>query len=156
MDRVMNAIEKNLRQWLIARALSMCGVGLLVTVGLYALHVPLAGTLGIFAALMSFIPNLGPILSVIPPMVLAFATSPRQALSVLILFGAVHAIEGWLLTPVAERTVVRLPPALTLSAQLLLAVVAGGIGVALAAPITVVAVVLTRTLYIERIEEFSG
>lgn len=156
VNQVLNAIEHNLRNWLIARALSMCGVGLLVTIGLYALHVPLAGTLGIFAALMTFIPNLGPILSVIPPTVLAFANSPKQGLFVLILFGAVHAIEGWLLTPIAERTIVRLPPALTLSAQLLLAVVAGGIGVALAAPLTVLALVLTRTLYIERIEKLSG
>lgn len=152
VDQVLKAIEHNLRRWLIARALSMCGVGVLVTIGLYALHVPLAGTLGIFAAGMTFIPNLGPVLSVIPPTVLAFANSPRQALFVLILFGAVHAIEGWLLTPIAERTVVHLPPALTLSTQLLLAVVAGGIGVALAAPVTVVAVVLTQGLYVERIE----
>ena len=152
VNYVLDQIEQNLRRWLIARAASMCGVGLLVTIGLYGLHVPLAGTLGIFAAAMTFIPNLGPTLSVIPPALLAFANSPRQALLVLILFGAVHAIEGWLLTPIAERTVVRLPPALTLSAQLLLAAVAGPLGVALAAPLTVLAVVLTRTLYVERIE----
>jgi predicted PurR-regulated permease PerM len=156
VSHVVDEIEQTLRRWLIARAVSMCGIGLLVTIGLYVLHVPLAGTLGIFAATMTFIPNLGPILSVIPPALLAFTNSPKQALLVLILFGAIHIIEGWFLTPIAERTVVRLPPALTLSVQLLLAVVAGGIGVALAAPLTVLAVVLTRTLYVERIENVSG
>lgn len=45
-------------------------------------------------------------------------------------------MEGWFLTPIAERTVVRLPPAVTLSAQLVLASLAGPIGVALAAPLT--------------------
>jgi predicted PurR-regulated permease PerM len=152
VNHVLDQIEQNLRRWLIARAVSMCGVGLLVTTGLYILHVPLAGTLGIFAAAMTFIPNLGPVLSVIPPALLAFANSPKQAVWVLILFGLAHAIEGWLLTPLAERTVVRLPPALTLSSQLLLALVAGPIGVALAAPLTVLAIVLARTLYVERIE----
>ena len=112
VNHVLDQIEQNLRRWLIARAASMCGVGLLVTTGLYVLHVPLAGTLGLFAAAMTFIPNLGPAISVIPPAILAFANSPKQALLVLILFGAVHAIEGWLLTPIAERSVVRLPPAL--------------------------------------------
>ena len=108
-----------------------------------------AGTLGIFAAAMTFIPNLGPMLSVVPPALLGFASSPKQGLLVLLLFGAVHFVEGFLLTPIAERTVVHLAPALTLSAQLLLAVVGGPVGVALAAPITIVTIVLIRTLYIE-------
>ena len=153
---VINEIEANLRRWLIARAASMCGVGLLVAIGLYLLHVPLAGTLGLFAAAMTFIPNLGPVLSVIPPAVLAFASSPKQALLVLILFALVHIVEGWFLTPIAERTVVRLPPALTLSAQLVLASIAGPIGVALAAPLTLIAIVLTRTLYVQSIEHISS
>lgn len=56
VDGVINEIKKNLRRWLIARAVSMWGVGLLVTIDLHLLHVPLAGTLGLFAAAMTFIP----------------------------------------------------------------------------------------------------
>jgi predicted PurR-regulated permease PerM len=47
----------------------------------------------------------------------------------------VFALEGYLVTPMLERKIVRLPPALTLTMQLVLAAIAGPVGVALAAPI---------------------
>jgi predicted PurR-regulated permease PerM len=47
----------------------------------------------------------------------------------------VHGLEGNIITPLLERRIVRLPPALTLTAQLLLAVIAGPLGLALAAPL---------------------
>ena len=97
---------------------------------------PLAGTLGIIAALMTFIPNVGPILSVVPAALLAFAISPVKGLLTVLLFILVHFLEGNILTPLLERQIVRLPPALTLTAQLLLAVIAGPLGLALAAPLT--------------------
>jgi predicted PurR-regulated permease PerM len=145
---VMDDLGQSLRWWLVARLASMCAVGAMVTIGLLILRVPLAGTLGVLAALLTFIPNVGPFLSAIPPVLLAFSVSPRQALLVILLFWAVHALEGLLITPLAERTAVRLPPALTLSTQLLLAVVIGPIGIALAAPLTTVAMVIVRSVYL--------
>lgn len=147
---VIDDLGQALRWWLVARLASMCAVGVMVTVGLLVLRVPLAGTLGVLAALLTFIPNLGPFLSAIPPVLLAFSNSPRQALFVILLFWAVHALEGLLITPIAERAAVHLPPALTLSAQLLLAVIIGPIGIALAAPLTTVAMVLVRSVYLQR------
>ena len=147
---VMEDLGRALRWWLVARLASMCAVGVMVTIGLLVLRVPLAGTLGALAALLTFIPNVGPFLSAIPPVLLAFSNGPRQALFVILLFWAVHALEGLLITPIAERTAVHLPPALTLSAQLLLAVIIGPIGIALAAPLTTVAMVLVRSVYLQR------
>jgi len=148
---VMGDLGQALRWWLLARLASMCAVGFMVTTGLLILRVPLAGTLGVLAALLTFIPNLGPFLSAIPPLLLAFSMGPRQALLVVLLFWAVHGLEGLLITPIAERAAVHLPPALTLSAQLLLAVIIGPIGVALAAPLTTVAMVLVRSIYLQKI-----
>src|SRR5262249_17385904 len=99
---------------------------------LASIECPDGCTLGLLAALLTFIPNVGPVLSAIPPILLAFTVSPRHAFFVVLLFGGVHAMEGLLITPIAERTLVRLPPGLTLSVQLVLAFVAGGLGVALA------------------------
>lgn len=147
---VMDDLGHAVRWWLVARMASMCAVGVMVTIGLAVLRVPLAGTLGVLAALLTFIPNVGPFLSAIPPVLLAFGNSPRQALFVILLFWGVHALEGFLITPIAERAAVHLPPALTLSAQLLLAVIIGPIGIALAAPLTTVAMVLVRSVYLQR------
>jgi predicted PurR-regulated permease PerM len=127
-----------LRSWLLAKAISMATIGAFVTIGLLLLRVPLAGTLGILAALLTFIPNLGPILSVIPAALLAFAVSPTKGILTLAWYSLAHFLEGNVITPLAERKIVRLPPALTLAVQLLLASVAGALGFALAAPLTAV------------------
>jgi predicted PurR-regulated permease PerM len=145
---VISEIGRTLRWWLVARLISMCAVGVMAFLGLRALGIPLAGTLGVLASLLAFIPNVGPILSAIPPMLLAFSSSPQKALLVIGLFCAIHAIEGFLVTPLVERAAVRLPPALTLSMQMLLAIVAGPAGIALAAPFTTVAMVLFRNMYL--------
>lgn len=125
-----------IRSWLFAQLLSMVAIGVLVTIGLFLIGVPLAGTLGVIAALLTFIPNLGPILSVVPAALLALAISPAKGLLTLLLFMVVHFLEGNIITPLLQRKIVRLPPALTLIAQLLLAVIAGPLGLALAAPLT--------------------
>jgi predicted PurR-regulated permease PerM len=151
INYVLGNIANDIRIWLVARFASMCAVGFLVFIGLWILRVPMAGTLGLLAALLTFIPNIGPVLSAIPPILLAFTISPRHAALVVLLFWAVHLLEGLLITPVAERTMVRLPPGLTLSVQLVLALLAGGLGIALAAPITIVGMVLIRTVYQEKI-----
>lgn len=129
-----------LRSWLISQMFSMIAVGMIVTVGLWALGVPLAGTLGIIAALLTFIPNVGPILSVVPAVLLAVVISPIKGFVVILLFLLVHFLEGNIITPLLERQIVRLPPVLTMTAQLLLAVVAGPLGLALAAPLTAIAI----------------
>ena len=133
-----NAV-RNLRWWVLSQTLSMTAVGIIVALGLWALGVPLAGTLGVIAALLTFIPNIGPILSVVPAALLALAISPTKGLLTVLLFLRVHFLEGNGITPLLERRIVRLPPGLTMSAQLLLAVVAGPLGVALAAPVTAAA-----------------
>jgi predicted PurR-regulated permease PerM len=124
----------------------MAAVGTLVTLGLWGLGVPLAGTLGFVAALMTFIPNVGPVLSVVPAALLALAIGPGKGLLTVLLFIVVHFLEGNIITPLLQRQIVRLPPALTLTAQLLLAVIAGPLGLALAAPLTAAALGIFQVL----------
>ena len=140
------AATQMLRSWLVAKAVSMLTIGAFVTIGLLVIRVPLAGTLGIIAALLTFIPNLGPVLSVIPAALLAFAASPTKGMLTIAWYCAAHFLEGNIVTPLAERKIVRLPPALTLAVQLSLASVAGALGVALAAPLTAVMLGVANTL----------
>ena len=136
LDLCLASATQLLRSWLFAKAISMLSIGVFIAVGLWALHVPLAGTLGFIAALLTFIPNLGPVISVVPAALLAFAISPTKGILTMMLFGIAHFLEGNIVTPLLERKIVTLPPALTLAVQLLLASVTGAIGVVLAAPLT--------------------
>lgn len=146
---ILNDAGALLRRWLMAKAVSMIAVGALVTLGLYLLDIPLVWTLGALATVLTFIPNIGPILSAVPPVLLALAISPERALSVVLLFWGVHAFEGFFVTPLIERGAVKLPPALTIAMQVLLGITAGALGVALAAPLTAVGIVLVRSVYVE-------
>ncbi len=150
LDSCAASVAEVLRWWVLAKLISMSMVGILISLGLWMVGVPLAGSLGIIAALMTFIPNVGPLISVVPATLLALAISPTKGLLTILVFAVVFTAEGYVVTPLLERNIVRLPPALTLVMQLLLAAVAGPVGVALAAPLAaailgVVNVVLPET-----------
>ena len=78
---------------------------------------PLAAALALIAALLDFIPNVGPILALIPAALFALLQGPTQVLYVVLLYGAIQTVEGYVLTPLIDRTTVKLPPALTLTAM---------------------------------------
>ena len=146
---VLDEVGKTLRWWLIGKAASMVVIGALTAFGLWMLNVPLALTLGLLAAALTFIPNIGPILAVVPAALLALLQSPTRALYVLLLYLVIQTVESYLLTPIVQRRTVQLPPALTIFSQVLLGVLLGGLGLALATPITAAALVIVRMVYVE-------
>lgn len=148
---VLHEIGETLRWWLIGKIGSMIFIGLLTWIGLSIIGVPLALTLGLIAGLLSFIPNFGPILSALPAVLLAFVDNPITALYVIALFIGVQLIESNLVTPWIERQTVELPPALTITSQLILAILIGGLGLVLATPILAVIMVLIQMIYVEDI-----
>lgn len=147
--QTLDALGETLRWWLVGQFGSMTTIGVLTFIGLYFLGVPLALGLAVITALLTFIPNLGPILSLIPALLLGLAQSPTTALYVIILYLGVQAIESNLVTPYIQRQTVNLPPALTTAVQLILGVFVGGLGVVLAAPLVACGIVLVQMLYVE-------
>jgi predicted PurR-regulated permease PerM len=147
--QVMQQIGQTLAQWLTGKLLSMIVVGVATAVGLGLLGVPLALVLGVVAGLADFIPYIGPLLAAVPAVLLAFSESPALALYVVLFFIAIQFAEGYLLQPLVERKTVSLPPALTISMQVLFGSLFGLAGVALATPLTAVIMVVIIMLYIQ-------
>lgn len=152
-DEVLFEVTSVLRWWLIGKILSMVLVGVLTTVGLWWLDVPLALTFGLLAAALTFIPNFGPVLSVVPPALLALADDPTRAAYVVALYLAIQTVESYAVTPLIQRRTVSMPPALTIMSQIVLGVLVGGIGVAVATPLTAAAMTMIRMLYVEDLLE---
>ncbi len=153
VDEVLFAVTSVLQWWLIGKMLSMVLVGVLTTVGLWWLDVPLALTFGLLAAALTFIPNFGPVLSVVPPALLALADDPTRAVYVAALYLAIQTVESYAVTPLIQRRTVSMPPALTIMSQIVLGVLVGGIGVAVATPLTAAAMTVIRMLYVEDLLE---
>jgi predicted PurR-regulated permease PerM len=146
---VVQALGHTLRWWLLGRGISMLMVGLFTAVGLWLISVPLALTFGLLAALLTFVPYLGPILSAIPPTLLALTQQPQQALYVVLLYCGIQGVESYLLTPLVQERTVSLPPALTITAEVVLGILLGVWGIILATPLVAAVLVLVQMLYVE-------
>lgn len=138
-----------LRHWLIGQLLAMAFIGVLTGIGLVIIGVPLTLALTLLAALLNFIPNLGPIISSVPAILLALTQSWQDALWVIALYAASQNIEGYFFTPMVQKKAVNIPPALTISSQLVFGLLFGFPGVALATPLAVTTMVTVKTLYVE-------
>ncbi|NTV10876.1 MAG: AI-2E family transporter [Zoogloea sp.] len=146
---ILDEMGRTLAHWLRGKLLSMVIIGVLTASALALLQVPLALVLGIMAGLLDFIPYLGPIMASVPAVLIAFSDSPTLALYVVLLFIAMHGVEGYLVLPLIERRTVSLPPALILVMQVLFGTLFGLVGIALATPLTAVLTVLITMLYVQ-------
>lgn len=147
---VLDAVGTTLHWWLIGTFVKMTMVGIATTAGLLFLEMPLALALGTIAFLFEFVPYVGPIMASLPALLVALAVSPAEMAYVALLYLGIHAVEGYVISPLVDQRSVRLPPALAIAAQLLLGFSSLGLlGVFIATPLAAVGMVLVKMLYIE-------
>lgn len=146
---VLTAISIALRKWLVTQLIAMVVIGVVSTVVLLILGVNAAVPLGVIAGLLEFIPTVGPILSALPAIAMGFVESPEKALAVLIAYIAIQQMENYLLIPFLMREGVDLPPALTIIAQALMALIFGFLGLLCAVPALAATMVAVKMLYVQ-------
>jgi predicted PurR-regulated permease PerM len=143
VEIVVNRIGETLERWLIAQMITMAAVGLVTWIGLSILGIPSAFILGIQAGLLAFIPTVGALLGGLIVVLASLASGWVAALSAFGLFLGIHTLESYILTPMLQRQALEIPPATLFAFQILLGVVFGVWGLALALPLmAVVKVVL--------------
>jgi predicted PurR-regulated permease PerM len=149
VGEVLDELGFTLWWWLMGQLATMASMGLFIGVGLALLGVPLAGTLGLMAAVLSFIPSLGIVIAVVPAIMLGLTKSPTMGLWVALLYLGVQLIEANVITPLVQRKAISLPPAFVLGSELLMGLLLGGAGLAFATPLVGVVLVLVNMLYIQ-------
>jgi predicted PurR-regulated permease PerM len=149
VNQAMDTAGNALLQFVSGQFIAMAFVGISVTIGLMIIGVPLALILGVIAGLADFVPIVGPIGASIPAILLALSVSPEMALYTTILFIVVQQIEGNLVTPLVQRRMVSLPPAIVLLAVFAFGLVFGLPGVILATPLAVVVMVFFGMFYVQ-------
>jgi predicted PurR-regulated permease PerM len=143
-------ISKNLRAWLKGMLFSMLVVFALTSIGLAILGIDLWLVLALIAGLLSFIPNFGPIISIVPAALVALSQSPITALWVILLYCFVQLVESNFITPLVQQELIKTPPALIIISQVFVGIWLGAWGVILATPILVIVMVLVEELYIKK------
>jgi len=149
MGEVLDELGFTLWWWLMGQLVTMATMGIFIGAGLAILGVPLAGTLGLMAAVLSFIPSLGIVIAVVPAIMLGLAKSPTMGLWVALLYLGVQLVEANVITPLVQRKAIALPPAFVLGSELLMGLLLGGAGLAFATPLVGVVLVLVNMLYIQ-------
>ncbi|MDP1874840.1 AI-2E family transporter [Phenylobacterium sp.] len=144
----MNVSGNVLRRWLLGQFVSMTIVGVLTGLGVWMIGLPSPVALGLFAAIAAFVPIVGPIVSVVPAVMLALQDGPMMVVWTILVYIIVQQIESNLTYPLIQRKAVDLPPALTLFSVLGFGVLFGPLGVVFAAPLLVVLFVMVKILYI--------
>src|SRR3989338_9209092 len=132
---LMDKVQKKISYWLLGQLILSTFIFALTYIGLSALGVKYALALALLAGLLEIVPYLGPILSAIPAIFVAFVQSPTLALFVLILYIVIQQTENYILVPkIMGRTVVA-NPVVILIAVLVGFKIAGIIGMLLAVPV---------------------
>src|SRR5437868_12618687 len=139
---IVDRIGETLERWLIAQILTMAVVFLVTWVGLAVIGIQSSFILGIQAGLLAFIPTVGALLGGLIVVLASLASGWIAAASAFVLFLGIHALESYVLTPIIQRQALDIPPATLFAFQILLGVVFGIWGLALALPLMAIAKVM--------------
>ena len=150
VDDALVAAGEALRLWLLAELIAMTLIGVLIGLGAWLIGLPAPLALGLFAALTEFVPTIGPVIGAVPALLLSLTQGGTVLLWTLLLFLGVQQLESNVITPMVQRRMVSMPPALLLFAVLAFGLVFWLVGVIIAAPLTVVLYVLVKKLYVRR------
>jgi predicted PurR-regulated permease PerM len=138
IEQILNKCANSLIGWIKGTLLTMLAVASLSYIGLLILQVPLPLVNAVIAGLLEFIPNLGPTLSVIPPVLLALLDTPWKAVAVVALYFVIQQFESLLILPLVMESQASILPAVTLIAVIISASFFGFLGVFLAVPLAIV------------------
>ncbi len=150
-EEILQQCEVSLSGWVVGTIFNMAIIAVLNAIALLILRVPLALANGVLSGVLTFIPNVGPTLITIPPILLALLESPGKAVAVLVVYIAIQQLESNVLTPLIMQRQVSLLPAVTLASQLIFATFFGFLGLFLALPLLVVTQVWLKELLVKDI-----
>jgi predicted PurR-regulated permease PerM len=150
VDEGWNRIGGALRAWMKGIIVSMTIMGVLTTVGLWAVGIKGWLVLGLLTFLGTFIPYAGAVASAIPGLLLGLAQSPKHFLLALAIYLGVHVVEGYIVQPIVMRHAVEIRPAILLIWQVLFGGIFGLLGVIVATPVLACVQSAVEYFWVER------
>lgn len=132
--RIIGKIEDQLGTWVRGQAF-LCGlVAVMIYIGLRFLGMEFALPLSLLAGVLEIVPNIGPVLSAVPAVLMGLVASPISAIAVAALYFLVQQIENYLIVPNVMKRAVSLSPLIVILSLMLGFKVGGVLGALLAVP----------------------
>ena len=146
-EKVMADVNTTLAAYTRAQLISCVLIGLICTIGFYALGLKYALLLGILAGIFEFVPLLGPLtIAIIVTLTAAASDNPWKALYVAIFLIVLRIVHDYVTYPRIVRGGIHLHPLAIILSVLAGEQVAGIPGVFLSIPIVAVATVIYRNI----------
>ncbi|HKH58124.1 MAG TPA: AI-2E family transporter [Rubrobacter sp.] len=152
---VLQALYQTVQRWFLGQLAAMTFIAVFWAISLSLIGVPFALLIGIFSGLISFVPYLGALISIVIPVLLALISDPFSVVWVILAFVIIQQIEGNLLQPIVMSRAVDLHPALVVFAILVMGTLFGLVGVLLAVPLMAALQVLVRELWVKRMNRIG-
>lgn len=150
-------ISQQISRFIQVRILEAFIIGLITCVGLQVISFPFAILLGIFAGVMNLVPYLGPILGILPAILVAFVNN--QDLVGFITLGSVYVIaqviDNLVIIPLIVARMMKLHPVTVLVLVAIGAQFLGILGMIISIPFAIAIQVIYRAIYEHIIEAES-
>lgn len=145
MENFLDSVELQLGGWVRGELVLMLAVGMFTFLGLFLLGIPYALPLSLIAGLLEIVPNIGPTVSAVPAVIIAFiAFGPVMAVIVLLLFVLVQQLENNILVPKVMSVHANVNPLVSIISILVGFKIFGAVGALLAIP----GYIILRTAYV--------
>ncbi len=149
---VLSLIHDVIGSYVRAQVISAAIVGGFVFLGLWALDISFALTLGLLAGLLGLIPIIGAFIGAAPALLVALATDPTKLIWVALLFIVVQFIESNIISPRIQGSAVRLHPIFIMGTLVVASSIGGLWGVLVGVPL----VAASRDVFVYFYKEWSG
>jgi predicted PurR-regulated permease PerM len=150
-NHIIDRITFSLKGWLKSMIISIVAIAIFISAGLSIISIPLALVLGLITGLLKLIPNFGSLLAMIPGVLLGLTISPETAVIVAAIYIVSQSIVGNIITPLVQKKMINLPPALTFISQILMGIFSGALGIILAVPLLAILDILVDEFYVKKI-----
>lgn len=148
--KLMIKLEEKLGAWFRGQLVLSVIIGLLSFIGLTILNIPYALPLAILTGVMEVVPVIGPIISALPPLLIALTISPVLALGVVVMFFVIQQVENNLIVPQVMKRAVGINPLVVILAIAIGSRLLGFAGALLAVPIAVVGQIIVAEIIEEK------
>lgn len=151
MRLILDRIDDAIRAWLKITGVSMLVAGVLTGLLLWVV----AGletqwlALGTIAGLASFIPNFGPIMALIPAVLVGAVQAPQNIGWIILIVYGVSFIQSQIVSPIMANEDMKMPPVLILVGQIVFGIFFGFLGLMFAVPMTAIFLVLMDEIYVK-------
>lgn len=134
----LHKLEDRLGRWIRGELVLMTIIAVITYIGLRLLGIQFALPLALLAGILEIVPNVGPIISAVPAIVVGFTISPVIGIAVMAFYFLVQQIENGVIVPKIMQASVGLSPLVTLMALGVGAELGGILGAVLAVPLLLV------------------